>query len=346
VGLDETLDLFRHYSAPFHDAASLEQLLQQVRSCMDKTGFRQITVRAPREKWLANYLEMTRELIRGSGVALEEIDKVIYVGVGRGYREPAMAYVLASHLGIRHAECFDILDACSAWSRAMRLIAPHFATGQCRHVLILNLEFNRSAAMGIASAQQGGEGCYQLRSLDELRWGVWTCTVGEAGTSTLLSAHEEPDDPWFFEFYNDADFHKYCGFTLSNHRDYDCVRNLLEESIGGSERFYAFAKEIGHSIFRYFLEALSRADVKSLLDESKVIIPHSVSITPYQKLFRELGVDEKARYSFAEHGNTVSCGVPLALSKSIAAGEVQRGDRVMLTPSGSGASYGVVSFQY
>jgi len=229
------------------------------------------------------------------------------------------------------------------WSRATHLIETHFATGQCDHVLILNLEFNRSAAMGIASGQQGGEGCYQLRSLDELRWGVWTCTVGEAGTSTLLSAHEETN-PWFFTFHNAADFYKYCGYTLSNHRDYDYVPNLLENSIGGSERFYAFAKEIGHSIFRYFMETLSKAEVRLLLGESKVVIPHSVSIAPYQKLFREFDADKKARYSVAEHGNTVSCGVPLALSKSIAVGEVKRGDRAMLTPSGSGPP--TVSFRF
>ncbi len=345
VSLEETLDLFRHYSKPYHDGPALDRLLQEVGVYLDKTEFRQATVRASGEPWLANYLDMTRELIRASGVPLGEIDKVIYVGVGRGYREPATACALASYLGIRHAECFDILDACAGWSRAARLIAPHLAHGGCRHVLVLSAEFSRAPSLGLAAEREGGENAYRMRSLDELRWGVWTSTVGEAGTTTLFSA-EPGAAPWFFEFYFDSDFHKYCGYTLANHRDFDFSRNLLEDEIGGAERFYAFASEIGQSIGQYFTEALRKPEIRPFVDESVIIVPHSVSIPPYRKLFRKLGVDQKVRYSFAEHGNTVSCGVPLALSKSVAAGEVKRGDRVLLTPSGSGASYGVVSFRY
>jgi 3-oxoacyl-[acyl-carrier-protein] synthase III len=345
VTMEETLDLFRHYSAPFHGPARLEALLGAIADYLATTGFRQVSVRAPGENAVARFLEMTRELIRSAGTDLSEIDKVVYVGVGRGYHEPATAHILASYLGIKGAECFDVLDACTSWSRATHLLAPHLAAKKCRHVLILGLELNRSASMGHWPGREGGQIFFEVRSREELPWSVWGCTVGEAGTATLLSA-DDGAPGWFFDFFHDSDFHKYCGWTLPNHRDYDFEPNLLHAAIGGTARFYAFAKEIGRSIDAYFSQSLARPEIRALLEEAKVVIPHSVSIPPYQRLFRRLGVDAKARYSYADHGNTVSCGVPLALSKSIASGEVQRGDRVVLTPSGSGASYGVVSFRY
>jgi 3-oxoacyl-[acyl-carrier-protein] synthase III len=345
VGLEETLDLFRHYSAPFHGPSALESLIGAIRDYLATTGFRQVTVRAPDENGLMRFLEMTRELIDASGTRLDEIDMVVYVGVARGYHEPATAHILASYLGIKGAECFDILDACTSWSRAAHILAPHLANKQCRNALVLGLELNRSAVLGHWPAMEGGQNFFEIRSREELGWGVWGCTVGEAGTATLLSADDDAP-PWSFEFFQDSDFHKYCGWTLPNHRDYDLEPNLLEREIGGTSRFYAFAKEIGRSINTYFSEALARPETRPLLEEAKVVIPHSVSIPPYQRLFRKFGVDDKVRYSFSEHGNTVSCGVPLALSKCIASGEVQRGDRVLLTPSGSGASYGLVSFRY
>ena len=345
VGLEETLDLFRHYSRPLHDAASLEQMVNRIHGYLEKTAFKQITVRAPDEPWLENYVEMTRALLRESGVGLDEIDKVIYIGVARGYREPATAHQLASYIGIQHAECFDILDACASWSRAAHLIEPHFIAKRCQNVLVLSLEFNRGAVLGNAPNKEGGERFYRIASSDDLNWAAWGCTVGEAGTATLLSRDDQAD-PWFFKFDFDSDFHKYCGYTLNNHQEFDLAPNLLEKTISGTERFYAFAKEIGQSINDHFSKAFETPAVKRLLDEAKVVIPHSVSIPPYQKLFRKFGVEHKARYSFAEHGNTASCGIPLALSKSVHAGDVRRGDRVVLTPSGSGASYGVVSFRY
>jgi 3-oxoacyl-[acyl-carrier-protein] synthase III len=345
VGLEETLDLFRHYSRPFHGESMLEGLLGAIADYLATTGFRQVTVRADTENAVARYVEITREMIRAAGVGLDEIDKVVYVGVARGYHEPATAHILASYLGIRGAECFDVLDACTSWSRAAHILAPHLAAKQCRNVLVLSLELNRSPALGHWPGRDGGNAFFEVKSRDDLRWAVWGCTVGEAGTASLLRS-EDDAPPWFFEFFHDSDFHKYCGWTLPNHRDYDLEPNLLEDTIGGTARFYAFAKEIGRSIDTYFSKALSRPDVRALMEEAKVVIPHSVSIPPYQRLFRKFGIDHKARYSFAEHGNTVSCGVPLALSKCIAAGEVSRGDRVLLTPSGSGASYGVISFRY
>ncbi|WP_280205119.1 heme-binding protein, partial [Nocardia farcinica] len=40
----------------------------------------------------------------------EDVDLLIYTGIGRGFIEPGGAYHSAAALGLRNAHCFDILD--------------------------------------------------------------------------------------------------------------------------------------------------------------------------------------------------------------------------------------------
>ena len=46
-----------------------------------------------------------------AGMAPEDIDLLIYCGVGRGFLEPANAYFYARARGMRATNCFDITDA-------------------------------------------------------------------------------------------------------------------------------------------------------------------------------------------------------------------------------------------
>ena len=57
--------------------------------------------------------------LASADVEAEEIDLLIYVGVGRGFLEPANANAFQAALGLSNATCFDILDACASWLRAV-----------------------------------------------------------------------------------------------------------------------------------------------------------------------------------------------------------------------------------
>ncbi|GAB2509167.1 beta-ketoacyl-[acyl-carrier-protein] synthase family protein [Nocardia heshunensis] len=72
----------------------------------------------------------------------EDIDLLIYTGIGRGFIEPGGAYHSAAAIGLPNAHCFDILDACMSWTRAVQVSESLFRTGQFRNALIVNAEFN------------------------------------------------------------------------------------------------------------------------------------------------------------------------------------------------------------
>lgn len=81
-------------------------------------------------------------MLGSSALRPPDIDLFIYVGIGGGFHKLGNAYILAKTLGIHHAECFDILDACMSWTRALSLANSLFKTRHIRNALLVNAEFN------------------------------------------------------------------------------------------------------------------------------------------------------------------------------------------------------------
>ncbi len=86
--------------------------------------------------------EAGRRALRSAGLEPDEIDLLIYVGVGRGFLEPATATVFQDLLRLRNATAFDVLDACASWLRAVHIARSFLATDSYRNVMILSAEFN------------------------------------------------------------------------------------------------------------------------------------------------------------------------------------------------------------
>lgn len=339
------MDLFRHFTKAYFPAEKdLAGVVEIIGKLLDRSLFEQVAVRGEDEPFYANYLDMTRRMIAESGVPPQEIDTVIYCGVGRGYREPATAYQMASRLGLKKAECFDIIDACNGWGHTSRITESLLKTGHARHVLVLSLEFNRSPLFKADATKKNDVSyAYGVRNMSELEWRVWGATVGETGTATILS-RDDSNGPWYYDYASEPDDFQDCAFTLKNHRDYDPDPMPLESVHGGEEFFYAFGKRIGESVKSHLIPLLQK--VPHLLEEATVVIPHSLSAGVYEHIFKMVNVHDKAIYIFKRYGNCVSNGVPLGIVTAIRENRMKRGDRVVLVPTGSGSSAGVISFRY
>jgi 3-oxoacyl-[acyl-carrier-protein] synthase III len=343
----ETIDLFRHYSRPFYrDEDEFEDVIRVIEKLFALSRFKQITARAAGEPYYRNFIEMTRAMIADSGVDPSEIGTIVYCGVGRGYLEPATACQMGSHLGLRKVEFFDVVDACNGWSRAARVVDGLLRRGASKHILVLSLEFCRSPRWNGAptnGAEAKFHNVYSVRNKEEIEWRIWSATVAEAGVATLWSKDDSREV--YFDYDCECAEFQDCAFALPNRTDYDLEPMVLAEELGSLEwGFYAFARRIGDSIKSHLPPLLRK--VQPWLEEASVVVAHSLSSAVYESVFRSVGVHEKAVYPFNEYGNCVSCGVPAGLALAIESGRVKRGDRVVLAPTGSGSSAGVVSFVY
>jgi 3-oxoacyl-[acyl-carrier-protein] synthase-3 len=77
------------------------------------------------------------------------------------------------------------------------------------------------------------------------------------------------------------------------------------------------------------------------VDDVDLVVPHQANQRITDAVASRLGVPEEKVYSnIAEHGNTSSASIPIALDECIQAGKIKEGDLVLLTAFGGGVTWG------
>src|SRR6185436_11625880 len=152
-----------------------------------------------------------RAALKRAALEPEQIDLLIYVGVARGYVEPATANIYQARLQLVNATCFDLLDACASWLRALHVARTFIAAGVYSNVMILNSECNTREW-----------GTYRFSSVDELKYRFSGLTIGEAATATIVSRSERDESDCFYAtFKNSGEDYMLCRIPLPHHGDYD-----------------------------------------------------------------------------------------------------------------------------
>lgn len=109
----------------------------------------------------------------------------------------------------------------------------------------------------------------------------------------------------------------------------------------------------GKEVYKFATKALPMAAQKAAekigLDLNTVdwFIPHQANIRIIETAAKNLGVSmDKFIVNIANHGNTSSASIPIALSEAIADGKVKKGDRLCLVGFGAGLTMGCVILEY
>ena len=191
---------------PHMNDNSLKRLADAFRSLFQVAGTEVRYLRARDEKAHDFVMQAASAALCSARMSPSEIDLLIWVGVGRGFLEPATANVFQDALRLGNATCFDLLDACASWLRALHVAHAHIQNGDYRNVImILNGEFNFCEYANFA-----------FESIADLHHNFATFTIGEAATATIISADSEPNDDFYASFRNYGDAHKLCMIPLPN----------------------------------------------------------------------------------------------------------------------------------
>ncbi|WP_018405831.1 3-oxoacyl-[acyl-carrier-protein] synthase III C-terminal domain-containing protein [Methylocystis rosea] len=260
----------------------------------------------------------------------DDIDTLVYVGVGRGFIEPAGAYLVAHALGFKNAHCFDVLDACNSWSRGAQIIYHFLQSGSSKRAMIVNAEF---------SVTGNRLGNFALRHEGELTWTFPTYTIGEAATATILSA--DPTNEWKFKFRSRPDLADLCTIPVNGFQGY-C--NQTERIGKNGNRFTSYGYELFEAAGPELIQVFQ--DLNPPLDKLRAIFPHAAS----QKAGDDLADLFKLRHLvsnvYPRCGNLVSCSVPAAMAFAIEEQRVARGDLLAAVVASAGMSFSAYSFTY
>jgi len=298
---------------------------------LQRTGANTRYHRTDDEKALQLGLMAGQRALEAADLEPEAIDLLIYTGVGRGFVEPATANVFQSGLRLVKATCFDVLDACAGWLRALDLAHHLIGAGTHRYAMLLNCEtnFREYEPSQISSRDEA-----------ELLWpGL---TVGEVATATVITASDEHAQ-YRTTFRNAGALACDCQIPLPHAAEF---QNGRAETALPPLQFYARPEALARGAVKLLSQQFWGDPVLPAL-KYDAVFGHSVSVPVSRTLLRVLKLDPSRYFDiFPTYGNVVSASLPLAISLAQREGRLKRGDRVLLVMGGGGLTTALSTFVF
>lgn len=331
VSNEEVIDLIKFHSKPVF-SGNLEKTLRKISIILNKTGAenRFWLNRQKQEKPIDHIKKATEDALKQANLQKDDIDLLVYVGIGRGFLEPGNSYLVAQALGMTKTRCFDVIDACMSWSATMQIIDSLFKTGAYKSAMIVNGEFT----------VQGGPlfKNFSLTNEEQLPYTFPSFTVGEAATCTILM----PNDPenFKFSFSSRTDLADLCVIPTAEFLEY-C--NPTEKTgRNGSMHFTSYG---------YDLHAHGESEAiklfKTLPIERKkidIVFTHASSKSEWHKYGEKAGISDKIYHIYHKTGNLVSASIPAAMTLAQNDQLLTRNDNVFCWMGSAGMSFSGSSF--
>ncbi len=311
----------------------LRRFLRELRFLLQRCGSDTRCVRDREAGETAHLLTLQActQALEEAGIEASDVGLLIYCGVGRGFLEPASAYFIARSLGIS-CECFDILDACMSWVRALQIADQFLASGTYSKILVVNGEF------GVY--EHGYPELLHGTCSDRLRYTFPAFTIGEAASATVLSASERS---WRFRFRSEPDRVALCTLPVRGHAEFSGID--AELALNGIDQFVSFGQDLSCAA----LEGMVSFINEEYRDREGIAwwFPHAASADMCHRAEVRLGLEGRVIYDiFARYGNLVSASIPAGLREAWDDGRLRRGQRVVLCPASAGMSLALVDFEF
>ncbi len=275
-------------------------------------------------------LEASRRAMENAGVALEEIDFIIFATLSPDHHFPGSACHLQRKLDIPEVGCLDVRNQCSGFLYSLAVADAFVKTGAYRRVLVVGAEVHSSA---LNFTNQG-------RDVAVL--------FGDGAGAVIVGPSEDPERGILsFRLHADgryADALKLDIWDISR-KPYMTEADIREGRV--------WPKMKGKEVFRVAVTKLPET-IEQVLAENglsteqvRLFIPHQANLRINQFCAARLGVPEEKFYSnIQRYGNTTAASIPIALSEALEQGDVREGDCVVLCGFGAGFTWGAVPIRW
>ena len=258
--------------------------------------------------------EAAHRAMDAAGVAPQDIDLIIVATSTPDMVFPSTAAILQHKLGIAGCPVFDVQAVCSGFVYALTVADALIRTGTAKKALVI-----------------GAEGFSRILDFNDRT----TCVLfGDGAGAVVLEASDTPG-------ILATDLH-----ADGKHVGILCVPGTVS---GGQVLGDPTLKMDGQAVFKLavgVLEDAARATLaKAGLQDTDIdwLIPHQANIRIMTSTARKLKLPmEKVVVTVDQHGNTSAASIPLALDHAVRAGQVQKGQKLMLEGVGGGFTWGAV----
>lgn len=284
-----------------------------------RTGIKQRHKARPEEYTSQFGTSAARQALERAGLEANDIDIIVCATTTPDQIMPSTGALIQAQIGANNAGAMDVFAACSGFLYGLTMVESMIRTGQIRHALVIGAEVLTKYVD------------YTDRS---------TCVIfGDGAGAAILGPVPEGKGILATKIRSDGRYEEQLyapggGTKLGfSHKTIDEGQHFFK--MKGNELF----KVAVRSMADISAEMLAKAGYS--VDDVDVVIPHQANQRITDAVASRLGVPEEKVYSnIAEHGNTSSASIPIAIDECIEAGKIKDGSLVLLTAFGGGVTWG------
>jgi 3-oxoacyl-[acyl-carrier-protein] synthase III len=284
----------------------------------ERTGIERRHVVAPGETTVDMGEHAARAALAAAGREPSEVDLIVFGSCTPDLIFPNAGVMLQARLGNFGCPALGVEAACSSFIYALSMADKFLRAGEAKLALVIGAD----SLSKITNPKDRGTAIL-------FGDGAGAVVLGPAAEPGILSTHLHADGS-YLELLRCTG-----GVATGFHAEGDYIR------MAGSEVFKIAVQKLGRAVE----EALA---ANGLGKEALTwLVPHQANIRIIQATAKRLGLSmERTILTIADHGNTSSASVPLALDVGVRDGRIKRGDLLLLEAFGGGFTWGSALVRY
>ncbi len=270
-------------------------------------------------------VKAAREVLERSGSDPKDVDLIVAASITPDYHTPNLASMVQRALGADNAVCFGVSAACSGFVFALSIADKYVSAGLSKKAIVIGAEVLSKAAdwsdKNTCILFGDGAAAVMLEESDK------SCILGEELGSKGDKSHV---------LVNGA----YPAANAFNQTESLSAKDAYIY-MDGLEVFSFATKKLTASIQNVL------KDKDLTMDDIKYVVSHQANSRIIEVVAKKLGVSmDKFYLNLERFGNTSSASIPICLNELNEKGELQKGDRLIISGFGGGLTWGTMLIEW
>ena len=278
-------------------------------------------------------VKAARIAIERSGVAMEDIDFIVFATLSPDYYFPGPGVLVQRELGLKTVGALDVRNQCSGFVYGISVADQFIKTGMYKNILVIGSEV-QSTGLDMSSRGRGvsvifgdGAGAAVLSREEDLSKGILSTHLHSEGQHAEELVVKAPGmgGRW--------------------------VTDILKDNDPNDESYFPYMN--GQFVFKNavvrFSEVINEGLQANNLQVSDIdmLIPHQANLRISQFIQKKFGLtDDQVFNNIQKYGNTTAASIPIALTEAWEQGKIISGDILVLAAFGSGFTWGSVIIRW
>jgi 3-oxoacyl-[acyl-carrier-protein] synthase III len=265
-------------------------------------------------------IKAVQQLLKNRGISAAEIDLIIVATITPDMMLPTTACLVQDRIGARNAWAFDLNAACSGFLYALSVGARFIETGVHSKVIVV--------------------GADKMSSITDYTDRNTCILFGDAAAAVLIEpTHEKEYGILDQRLYSDGSGGKYLYLKGGG-----SLHPATHETV---DKKMHYVYQDGKVVFKSAV--IGMADVAAeILERNHLkgkdiawLVPHQANLRIIDATAKRMGIDHsKVMINIDRYGNTTAATIPLCLSEWWQAGQLKRGQKIVLAAFGAGYTWG------